>query len=130
MSDQRPIDLSAILDYCQKATPGPWSARPGEDNYDEELAEDSWGSIKTADNHWHIARVWNDGNNAFEADAHLLANSRSDLPAVTEALIEALRLLDTEPDTASIFEILPWEDRRRAILARFAGWERKSGEKP
>jgi len=127
MSD-KPLDLSAILAYCQKATPGPWSARPDEDNYGI-TDEDSWGSIRSGDDAWHIARVWKDGCNNIEADAHLLASSRTDLPTVTEALIEALDLLDwyrTCPMSDLINEAV--KQRNKALRARFTGWDKEQSK--
>ncbi len=118
MSDPKPIDLSVILGYCQKATPGPWRERYSH-------RHDPPGTLIGAVAPGHQIVMDGPGGNYPFSDLKMIVNSRTDLPAVTEALIEALRLLDCAPSDDAPADLILWTREVHGLLARFTGWEDK-----
>ncbi len=120
MSNQ--IDLSAILSYCQKATPGPWEWGGGTCVV---LCCEGIINRKLGDVGNIFVNCGRGSGDPIREDVTLLTNSRADLPAVTEALIEALRLLDCAPSDDAPADVILWAAEVRNLFSRFTGWEDK-----
>ena len=104
------LDLTPIKERCEKATPGPWKAEKSAE-YTAYLddADTSWIATPIYDKLANeVACVPDDqvSGDEFEANLALLANARTDIPALI-AEVERLRAENEQYATYTISESQP-----------------------